>query len=251
MGRSSTGSVTTHAELGLIVTDFFDYNVYDATAGGIAQLVNHYYWNVKQNLFDNGTQSPQTDAEVTFCRPKKVHVYVLPAKGFEIGAGSGPNNTNATGMFAVQAQVSGLGSNLSGAQAYSLDTQVTNVLPQIDTFWKKVFTCNFDQTFKSGVVRPFYAPADPNDMLLFSMSVIDPTDGSTYLPANDTDLLTIRVKVVVEIDQPIATIQNASLAVFKNESFTFPSLAQNGSDYPGTALSYVQTDLKKVRNDMR
>ena len=81
----STGNVTTKAELGLVVTDFFDYNTFDAAAGGVAQQVTNYFWSIDQNLFDNGTSSPFDDRERTFCRVRKVEVYVLPVKGFEIG----------------------------------------------------------------------------------------------------------------------------------------------------------------------
>lgn len=253
-GSSSTGSVTTHTELGLKVTDFFDYGVTDAAGSGVPQTVTNYFWKVDQNLFENGTSvGPFTDNERTFCRPRKLEVYVLPAKGFEIGAGTGPNTNNAAGMYTVQAQVPGVQDHRgSSTRALATDTQVTNVLPQIDTFWKKVLTCDLQKTFQSGVVRPYFDNTGvANDaMCLFQMSVVNPTTGSTYLADDDTNLQ-IRVKVVIHIDQPIATIQNASLAVFRNESFLFPSTAQNGDPFDGPVESYVQTDLAKVMNNFR
>lgn len=257
MGGSSTGSVTTHTELGLQVTDFFDYTVTDPSAGGVAQVVTNYFWNCKQNLFENGTSSgPFTDNEQTFCRVRKLEVYVLPAKGFEQGPGSGPNTNNALGMFTVQAQVPGITQRTvaGGSPALATDTQVTNVLPQIDTFWKKVLTCDLQKTFQSGVVRPYFDDTGINGNLqcLFQMAVVNSTDGSTYLSAtDDSSNLVIRVKVVMHIDQPIATIQNASLKVFRNETFLSPSTAQNGVPFSNATLQYVQTDLGRVRNNMR
>lgn len=260
-GRGNTGSVTTHTELGLTVTDFFDYDVTDAAAGGVPQTVSNYFWGVDQNLFLNGTSvGPFTDNDRTFCRPRRLEVYVLPAKGFEIGAGTGPNTNNAAAMFTVQAQVPGISmanpyTTAGGTTpALAADTQVTNVLPQIDTFWKKVLTCDLQKTFQSGVMRPYFdtrlADGANESMCLFQMSIVDPTTGSTYL-ADDSTNLKIRVKVVIHVDQPIATVQNAQLAVFKNETFLFPSTAQNGTPFPGLALSYVQTDLGRVLNNSR
>lgn len=249
-----TGARTTHTELGLHVTDFFDYSVYDAAAGGIPQTVTHYFWDVGQNLFNNGSQTPELDANLTVCRPRKIHVWVLPVKGFEIGVGTGPNNTNALGMFTVQAQVPGFMTRATDElldSTYSCDNQVTNVLPQIDTFWKKVLTCDYNKTFQSGVLRPFFPPKFPTAMCCFSMAIIDSTDGGVYLPATDAIDLTIRVKVVLELDQPISTIQNAYLGVFKNETFDKPSTEQNGTVFDGPVLSYVQTDLRKVMNNFR
>jgi hypothetical protein len=252
---ASTGAVTTHTELGLVVTDFFDYDVEDASAGGIPQVVTNYFWDCNQNLFQNGTSShPITDNEVTFCRVRRLQVYVLPAKGFEMGQGVGPNTNNALGMFTVQAQVPGITQrNLGGdSDALATDTQVTNVLPQIDTFWKKVLDCDLQKTFQSGVIRPFFDDTGTNVNLqcLFQMAIVNSTDGSTYLLADDTNLV-IRVKVVMHVDQPISTIQNAKLKVFKNESFALPSTAQNGTPFADATLQYVQTDLGRVRNNFR
>jgi hypothetical protein len=248
----STGSVTTKAELGLTVTDFFDYNTYDPASGGVAQQVTNYFWSIDQNLFDNGTSAPFDDRERTFCRARKVEVYVLPVKGFEIGT-TGVNETNATGHFAVNCQTPGV-SSVSSQAAIALDTQVTNVLPQIDTFWKKVFSCDLQKTFQSGVVRPYFdTVVDNAAQCLFQMSVVDPTTGLNYL-SDSTDTppdLSIRVKVVISVDQPIATIQNAKLRVFRNESFITPSLAVNGTPFAAPVEQYVQMDLRKKLDFMR
>jgi hypothetical protein len=101
-------------------------------------------------------------------------------------------------------------------------------------------------------VRPFFDDTGTNVDLqcLFQMAIVNSTDGSTYLLADDTNL-TIRVKVVLHVDQPIATIQNAKLKVFKNESFVLPSTPQNGSPFADATLQYVQTDLGRVRNNFR
>jgi hypothetical protein len=132
----STGNITTKNELGLVVTDFFDYNSADPNAGGVAQEVTNYFWSIDQNLFENGTSSPFDDRERTFCRVRKVDVWVLPVKGFEIGTVTGDNNTNATGQFTVNCQTPGV-SSVNAQAAIALDTQVTNVLPQIDTFGRR------------------------------------------------------------------------------------------------------------------
>jgi hypothetical protein len=259
-----TGSVTTNTELGLKIVDFFDYNVTDSTGGGVAQTVTNYFWDCNQNLFGNGTsESPFTDNDKTWCRVRKLEVYVLPAKGFEIGPGAGPNTNNAQGMFTVQAQVPGTSptsdtQSPTGNVALATDTQVTNVLPQIDTFWKKVLHCDLQKTFQSGVVRPYFVRSSDTalapgaiDQCLFQMSVVNPTDGSAYLSETDDQNLQIRVKVVLHVDQPIATVQNGKLAVFKNETFLTPAINQNGPQYPGTTEQYVQTNLERVRNNMR
>jgi hypothetical protein len=256
MAGSKTGAITTKRELGLTVTDFFDYTVIDAGAGGVAQPVTNYFWDCDQNLFLNDPSVPVVPPgnQATFCRVRKLEVYVLPAKGFEIGTGTGPNTNNAQGMFTVQAQVPGVTSRTTGGPttALAMDTQVTNVLPQIDTFWKKVLTCDLQKTFESGVARPYFDDTSTikNNQCLFQMSIVDSTDGVPYLTTDDTNLV-IRVKVVLHVDQPIDTIQNAKLAVFQNESFLFPSTPQNGSAFPGTTIQYVQTDLKRVSDNLR
>jgi hypothetical protein len=65
-----------------------------------------------------------------------------------------------------------------------------------------------------------------------------------HLPADDTgNPLGIRVKVVLHIDQPIAPTQNARLRVFRNEDFSRPSTAQNGTPFSATTPQYVQMNL--------
>jgi hypothetical protein len=239
----STGGVTTKNELGLIVTDFFDYNSFDPESGGVAQEVTNYFWSIDQNLFENDVAS---SASRTFCRVRSLEVYVLPQTGLDVSGDNRPNKSNATGMYTVNAQVPGVAALSQAGAGYSAtalaaDTQVTNILPQIDTFWKCVLKCNLDKTFKSGVMRPFFASANNvvRDQCLFSMSIVDSTTGQSYFSSSD-DTFKIRVKVVMHIDQPVATSQKASLCVFRNEDFALPSTAQNGSNYPSTASEYVQ-----------
>jgi hypothetical protein len=152
-------------------------------------------------------------------------------------------------MFTVQAQVPGV-SGRDASAALATNTQVTNVLPQIDTFWKKVLTCNYDQTFKSGVIRPYFdaTGVQASAQCLFQMTVVDPTDGLPYLSVTD-DNLTIRVKVSIHVDQPISVIQRASLRVFNNASFSTPSTGP--TTFLETDSEYVQTDLKSVLNRFR
>lgn len=238
-----TGSVTNKSEIGIKVTDFFDYGVDDSAAGGIAQSVSNYFWNIDQNLFENDVAS---SASRTFCRVRSLEVYVLPQTGLDVSGDNRPNKSNATGMYTVNAQVPGVAALSQAGAGYSAtalaaDTQVTNILPQIDTFWKCVLKCNLDKTFKSGTMRPFFASANNviRDQCLFSMSIVDSTTGQPYFSSSD-DTFKIRVKVVIHVDQPVATSQKASLCVFRNEDFALPSTAQNGSNYPSTASEYVQ-----------
>lgn len=242
-GGGGTGSVTNKSEIGIKVTDFFDYGVDDSAAGGIPQSVSNYFWNVDQNLFENDVAS---SASRTFCRVRKLEVYVLPQTGLDVSGDNRPNKSNATGMYTVNAQVPGVAAlSQAGAgfstTALAADTQVTNILPQIDTFWKCVLKCNLDKTFKSGTMRPFFASANNliRDQCLFQMSIVDSTTGASYFSSSD-DTFKIRVKVVMHIDQPVATSQKADLVVFRNEDFALPSTAQNGSNYPSTGSQYVQ-----------
>jgi hypothetical protein len=236
-----TGSVTTKKELGLRVTDFFDYTTEDSTAGGVPQFVTNYYWNIGQNLFQNGT-SPGGQ-ESTFCRVRRVDVWVLPVcRGF---TSTGPNNAQAA--FTVNCQVPAFGQAYNTDLAFATDTQVTNVLPRIDTRWKKVFACDLQKTFQSGVVRPVYVRERPTNQCIFQMSIVNQTDGTPYLVGDDQP--PVRVKVQLMIDNPIATVQSASLAVWRNEEFSFPYIEQNGRAYPGATSHYVQTDLASVRDN--
>lgn len=240
-GGGGTGSVTTKKELGLRVTDFFDYTTEDSTAGGVPQFVTNYYWNIGQNLFQNGT-SPGGQ-QSTFCRVRRVCVWVLPiCRSF---TSAGPNNAQAA--FTVNCQVPAFGQAYNTDLAFATDTQVTNVLPRIDTKWKKVFTCDLQKTFQSGVVRPVYVRDKPTNQCIFQMSIVNQTDGTPYLSGDDQP--PIRVKVQLMIDNPIATVQSASLAVWRNEEFSFPYIEQNGVPYPGAIAQYVQTDLASVRDN--
>lgn len=233
MAHGGTGSVTNKTEIGIVVTDFFDYGVSDSAAAGIPQGVTNYFWNVEQNLFENDTFQ-----SLTFCRVRKLEVYVLP-QTTDFSGDQRPNQSNASAMFTVNAQVPGVtaldqpGAGYVG-KALAADTQVTNVLPQIDTFWKCVLKCNLDKTYKSGVMRPFFAQANNvvRDQCLFQMSIVDSTTGGFYFASDDN--FKIRVKVVLHIDQPVSTAQKADLAVFRNEDFSVPATAQNGSNYPAT-----------------
>lgn len=247
-----TGSVTTKKELGIKLTDFFDYTTYDSTAGGVAQPVANYYWNVDQNLFDT-SGAPPGGQEQTFCRVRSLCVWVMPAcRSTRNGVSPQPED-NATAMFTVNCQTPGMGTQLSATtQAFALNTQVTNVLPSINPRWKKVFSCDLQKTFQSGTVRPVFESTSVNNFTqqcLFQMSVVTPDTGETYLTGDDQ--LPIRVKVQLILDQPIGTTQSAELAVWNNEEFALPFTEQNGAPFPGTAASYVQLDLQSVRDNLR
>jgi hypothetical protein len=250
MSGGGTGSVTTKRELGVIVTDYFDYTTEDPTAGGVPQFVTNYYWDIGQNLFDNSNAAPGGQ-DFTFCRVRRVDVWVLPTcRSFN--ASNAPNN--AQSAFTVNCQTPGMGQQFNATNpqvnvAYATDTQVTNVLPRIDTKWKKVFSCDLQKTFQSGAIRPVFVPSLPTNQCVFQMSIVDQTDGKPYLTGDDQP--PIRVKVQLTLDQPISTRQNASLAVWRNEEFALPYVEQNGVAYPGTSDQYVQLDLKSVRDNMR
>lgn len=256
---SNTGSVTTKHELGLQIVDFFGYQ--SAAPSGVAQYVHHYYWDVGQNLFQNG--APLAGEAQTYCRPRKLHVYVLPqARG--IGARFDSIRTNDQQTFTVNVQVPGISTSLDASaaplepKAYALNTQVTNVLPQFDAKWKKVMTCDYNKTFKSGIARPVFgrpaagAVGNRTDQLMFSMSIVSPSFGEPYQTGNfdapDPDIL---VKVVLEVDQPIQIVSQASLGVYRNEEFTLPSTGQSEGDFQGTRESYVQLDLKRRQDFLR
>lgn len=255
---SNTGSVTTKHELGLQIVDFFDYQ--SAAPNGVAQYVHHYYWDVGQNLFENG--QPVAGEAQTYCRPRKLHVFVLPqARG--IGDNFDSIRTNAEQMYTVNMQVPGISTSLDpGAsvlepKAYALNTQVTNILPQFDAKWKKVMTCDYNKTFKSGVARPVFGrvagqAGNRTDQLMFSMSITNPVNGEPYQTGNeDQPDPGIRVKVVIEVDQPIQIVSSAALGVFRNEEFTLPSIGQNEPDFQGTRQSYVQLDLLRKQDFLR
>lgn len=243
-----TGSVTTKKELGLKLTDFFDYTTFDSSAGGVPQFVNNYFWEVNQNLLNTAPSAPGGQ-ENTFCRVRKLCVWVMPlCRTFATGAIQPQNNAGA--MFSVNCQVPGVGTQYSSTQqAYATNTQVTNVLPTINPKWKKVLTVDLQKTFQSGVIRPWFATDFPSQQCLFQMSIVDPLSGKPYLTGDEQ--VPIRVKVQLHLDQPIGTVQNAELLVFKNEEFVTPSEEQNGAAYPGTAERYVQLDLEQVRDNLK
>jgi hypothetical protein len=254
--KSSTGSVTNHREVGLTLTDFFDYNSYDSTAGGVAQFVSNYFWSVNQNLLANGADpAGGGDYFRTFCRVRKVEVWVMPTCR-TWGAGTEPDAgvNNARSMITVNCQVPGTTQQASsvsllGTGAFATNTQVTNVLPRIDTKWKKVLTADLQKTFQSGVIRPCFALSDSTQQCLFQMSIVNPTDGTPYMQGDDAP--PVRVKVRLMIDQPVSTVQNADLVIFRNEEFSTPSTEQNGAAYPGTSSHYVQMEVGGARNNFR
>lgn len=248
----STGSVTVSKELGLTVTDFFDYGIAgDLSGGNIPQDVSNYFWDVNQNLFDNSTAP--ADRRLTFCRVRKFEVYVMPLKGFNIGgAANDPNDTNAQGMMTVNCQVPGV--SQVGGLATATNVQVTNILPQIDTFWKRVMKCNLQKTFQSANIEPFFdQTVSLTSQCLFQMRIVDSTTGETYLPpvGIGEETLPIRVKVVLHVDQPMQAEQTARFRVFRNEDFAKPSTAQNGAPFTEPTFEYCQINLAGVRDNFR
>jgi hypothetical protein len=262
MGNSSTGAVTTKRELGLVVNDYFDYSTNGVSVSGVPQFVNHYWWRNGQNLFDTAPTQAGTQTE-TFARVRKLEVWVLPqGRGFLPDPQTGIiARSNAQQMYTVNVQVPARGNQqytggVTETKAYASNTQVTNVLPQFDTKWKKVLTCDMQRTFKSGVMRPYFGRANPDpaqnyesDQCLFSMSIVDPTSGLPYL-SNPESESPLRVRVRLTIDHPIATFNRAQLTVYRNEEFGFPYLGQNDPDYSGTRDNYVQIDLSGARDFM-
>lgn len=235
-GGGGTGSITTKAELGIQCVDFFDYN-YQGVGGG----VKHYFWDCNQNLFNNNT-SGTSGQENSFCRVRKVEVYALPRKGL--------NNTvvgldsNSAGMYTTNVQTPALTYSTAAAPtttALATNTQVTNVLPQVDTMWKKVFTCDMQKTFQSGVVRPYYVK---DQQCLFSLRLLDPVTG-TDIDGVGSDTVNIKIKVVVHIDQPIMPIQKAERAIVSNNDVGDPAADAAGNP-PVPGSKYMQMDLKRV-----
>jgi hypothetical protein len=235
-GGGGTGSITNKAELGIQCVDFFDYN-YQGVGGG----VKHYFWDCDQNLFNNNT-SGTSGQQNSFCRIRRVEVFALPRKGL--------NNTvagldsNSAGMFTTNVQCPGLTYSTSTAPttvALATNTQVTNVLPQVDTVWKKVFTCDMQKTFQSGVVRPYYVK---DQQCLFSLRLLDPVTG-TDIDGIGSDTVNIKIKVVIHLDQPIMPIQKAQRAIVSNNDVGDPAKDAAGNP-PVSGLKYMQMDLKRV-----
>lgn len=244
------GSVNTKHELGLQVVDYFDYQTAEAGTGNVPQFVSNYYWNTDQNLMNTNPLAPG-ESDVTFCRVRKVVVWVLPQVADPV---QNLSRSNAESMFTVNCQVPAISAfGVLGNRAFASNVQVTNCLPSINPKWKKVLTCDMQKTFQSGVMLPVFTGAalSTSDQCLFQMSIVNPTTGEPY-QTGDSDFPDngIRVKVVMSIDQPIASVSAAKFTVFKNEDFSTPFTPQNGSAYAGTTLQYAQIDLKKTLDHM-
>jgi hypothetical protein len=106
--NASTGAVTTKHELGLVVNDYFDYNSIQPGAGNVPQFVTHYWWDNAQNLFNTDPLAP-AGIDETFCRVRKIEVWVLPqARGILVPpVGIVQSATNADQMYTVSCQVPG------------------------------------------------------------------------------------------------------------------------------------------------
>lgn len=248
-GQMGTGSVQTKAELGIQVVDYFNYD-YGPAGSANEGGVKHYYWETNQNLFNNNL-SGTTGQENSFCRVRKVDVYIMPR--IPTVTLSDPDfGSNASAMFTCNVQTPSLAGftrpagSVGNSVALATNTQVTNVLPRIDTCWKQVFSCNMQKTFKSGVIRPFYY----GNKCLFSMRCLDPVDGTQYLGIGN-EAFKIRVKVVLHLDQPIMPVQTAQLFLLANNDVGTPDEDASGNPPPTLfKQNYVQMDLKKVRHDM-
>jgi hypothetical protein len=248
----STGATTSKAELGLQLVDFFDYE-YGATGTPSYGNVKHYYFDTNQNLFQNNPTATEGQ-DSSFCRVRKVEVYVLPRRNLDQTAPSPDFTSNASAMFTCNMYTPSLAgytrpfAAVGNSLALATNNQVTNILPQIDTFWKKVYTCNMQKTFQSGVIRPYYYG---NRQCLFSMRLLDPTDGLDYAGIGNT-ALQVRVKVVMHIDQPIMPIQRALVNVLSNFDVGKPDVDGDGNPpVPTLRAEYVQMDIKKVLHNFR
>jgi len=243
---SITGAVTTKSELGIQVTDFFDYE-YGAAGTPQEGNVKHYYWDVNQNLFNNNTTGT-SGQENSFCRVRRLEVYVLPRRNINPIQTDAAFNSNASAMYTCNVQTPALAGytrpTAGTSVALATNTQVTNVLPQVDTFWKRVFNCDMQKTFQSGVVRPYYYG---NLQCLFSLRLLDPTDGLDYAGIGN-EAFKVRVKVVLHIDQPIMPVQRAVFTVLSNNDVGNPDLSAAGSA-PAARPEYCQMDIKSVRNN--
>jgi hypothetical protein len=249
---ASTGAVTSKAELGIQVTDFFDYE-YGAPGSLQYGNVKHYYWETDQNLFNNNPLATEGQ-DRTFCRVRRCEVYILPRRNLDQSAPSPDFTSNASAMFTANVQTPTLAgytrpfAGVGNSIALATNNQVTNILPQIDTFWKKIYSCDMQKTFQSGLIRPFYYG---NRQCLFSLRLLDPTDGLDYAGIGN-QAFKVRVKVVLHIDQPIMPIQRARLGILSNFNPGTPAVNGDGGD-PVTTLKdeYVQMDIKKVLHNMR
>lgn len=248
-----TGSTTNATEVGIKVTNFFDYGV-DDTFGTASQYVSNYFWETKQNLFNNFV-GDVTDGNLTFCRVRKVRVWALPKKGFST---TNPDaaTSNAGAMYTVNVQTPGVSED--NAYVGSTNTRVTNVLPQVDTRWKEVFSIDMQKTFQSGVVRPFFADGQDGitktAQCLFQMSIVNSVTGAPYYGddrGEDVGLPKFRIKVEVEVDQPVAPLQTARYIVFRNDTFGAPAEAPTGTPYVPPTPEYCQMYITGMKNDFR
>ena len=242
--------MNTKAELGIQVVDYFDYEygpAGSATEGG----VKHYYWETSQNLFNNNPTAT-SGQDKSFCRVRRCEVYILPRIP-QVTQTNPDFNSNASAMFTCNVQTPALAgfdrpfSAISNTIALATNTQVTNVLPRIDTTWKKVFSCDMQKTFQSGVIRPYYFE---NAQCLFSLRCVEPVSGTDYQGAGN-EAFRIRVKVVMHIDQPIMPIQRALTQILSNNDVGAPDTNASGNppSLPFRA-EYCQMDLKKVNHYM-
>lgn len=249
-----TGSVNTKAELGIQVVDYFDYE-YGAAGSATDGTVKHYWWNTDQNLFNNNLSGTSGQAN-SFCRVRKAEVYILPRIpqfAFNSGTLNPDFNSNASAMYTCNVQTPALAGftrpagQVGNSVALATNTQVTNILPRIDTFWKKVFSCDLQKTFQSGVVRPYYYN---NNQCLFSLRLLEPTDGTAYQGLGN-EAFKVRVKVVLQIDQPIMPVQTASFYLLSNNDVGAPDTDASGGAVPlDPAKTYCQMDLKRVLHKM-
>jgi hypothetical protein len=273
-GGGGTGSTTTRTELGVTITDFFDYNGgYDLGAGvntPVANPVYNYYWDCNQNLFqsESVTEDP-TKSTDTFNRVRRITVYCMPTVGIGAGTVAPDARTNADQMYTVNCQVPALTmqqeDDSTGKPILATNTRVTNVLPSFTPRWHKVFTCNYDKTFQSGVARPFFALDGTSppvggryDQCLFQMSICQPATGDNFYFKPGVYENAIKVKVVLHIDQPVQPYNRAHLRVWSNGTFARPnanhvvdSSPPTEQAYDGTTEQYCQIAVTGKLNNFR
>lgn len=271
-GTGGTGSTTTRTELGVTITDFFDYTGgYDLLSNvPVANPVYSYFWDCNQNLFQSESviEDP-TKSTDTFNRVRKLMVYVMPTVGIGPSATAPDARTNADQMFTVNCQVPALTMQKEddslGKPILATNTRVTNVLPSINPRWHKVFSCDLQKTFQSGVARPFFA-LDGNlapsggryDQCLFQMSVCQPATGDNFYFKPGVYENAIKVKVVLHIDQPVQPYNQAHLRVWSTTTFARPnadhitdSSPPASTSYDGTKEQYCQIAVTGKLNNFR
>lgn len=233
--------MTTKHEVSVTLVDFFDFTV------GTAGAIKHFWWDTEQNLFNNNVSGVQGQ-DLVFSRVRSCTVHVLPRRGIDTEPALVAFN-NAVAMYTVSVQTPGVSvTGSSTAQdALATNVQTTNVLPQFDTKWKQVFHCNLQKTFESGVIRPFM---DTTRQCLFSLQILDPTTG-TVIGGVGNDDVNIRVKVTLQIDNPIAPIQKAKFGILSNNDAATPQTDAAGSPLPALTPTYCQMDVRRVIDMMR